>query len=1527
MRNKVTALLALLWIIFFGTFQVISQSSVLENLPDHGWGYLERLKNETDFPISISYEKHPTHDAMPEQSVVRIKSLDPRHGKEGKYYTVRKVEKTFFFQADGTDAKDPATLFTVHHRMSGDLKSWLGFSHATARGNMMRFDPETKTIVFDKKDFLSEDAQASHWEIIGSTIEDCYLKNRLSEGFLYNYKGKVEFRLEPDQEKIKTEQAVWGISYQRTRELNEQLTQQVKDLAAAIPNLTSKAIQRKKKDMWLYTWDTRHRVRREEDQARNRVNSLQEAIKRIQQELKQLEPGAKIYRGKNNNVWDQIPGLLNSISVRNDSDVWGTNTQGQLFHWDGKSWAAIPTQVDMKDVSVNATGKLWCVSTDNKPWIKTESGFSPAKTDGLPDEKMVMVALRNEHEIWAMGGAQNHQLYVSTGEDWVKNSPPDAIISSVSVSDSGEVWATDTNGKVWRKKDQKSWETVNCPAEMRSIAVRNKHDAWGTSKNYDIFHWDGKTWKQVPGKLDYVSVGSGVTVTKIEGKKGVREIETASTIMPDGKPAQPNEAARIKFELVKLGMGGGVPPGATPSFIKIPVAKNPQVLGFAKETIENVDASTLFKVNPLLTRGIAWLEASFRPAGRTSISFLARPKDTGDVQVVFGQDISPNYTWRIIIGGWKNTKSAIIKRRYEGDQVIDDVVCEVTKEQNPLAATFPGNFTPYWVSIDNGFILVGMGELGENVFLAWRDPQPPTDVIQVGFGSYKQPVEYTQIQMGPPVITHQPQRVFFPTKASQASKPITASPAPNSFAWSPYPFRTADDGSIGFEIQGQDQAVIALGQDATNGTQHYAITFGDHNAKKQRGLSIKRWDSQTATYKYLYFLKEEAYPAIALQQGQFKKFWISFYNGQIIVGQNELGQNPLLVCQDLGPLTSIDAVGFGAFGKTPMQVRNIEITPALSIGTEKKFEAYKRVKESIDFKGSIVIILPFEYKFAQDGQSVKLEDAVNNRTYYPGATPQQGALYSFMFTVLPNGAPKMDWTKAPENPQELKFQKEMVKMDATMALKQAQADAIRQSGVIDRSIKEAEAAKTEAKIGVARMTADAGAEAGAKLTAAGPIGAAVGIGISTASTIGFGITAGLLGSKAANQQFKGAELEAQAQRKALDKEAEAAQLAFQKQIAEGQANFAFRSHDSYVYVDQPERPELGGASIPQEAIDNKQELVELLNQADAVSTKDIDTLLNLCQNMIFKINHFYVISENDVKQRLFRDFEKLIKEGKQTTGYATDIVSLLFSAYNNSFLVNEANPDEAVKKAVWLRNINYFAGRFLKNKECEINSYFGEYVWLPDELPQPGIGTVSLELSGTNDFFICFANDIRQKIRNTDKEIYEIVLGGWDNNKAAIRIKSLGKSVKELTYDENPAVALNPNKFEKYWINVNNGLITIGQGEPGQNPFLSWQDPYPIKNLRYIGLSSWNAPVSVRNITISEGLALKPTPKSRRISVPKRVPIGTSQIIPSDAAEIAEIEQEVGTEIEEELTEGAPAEDVEGDAEETEEYIEEYVEE
>lgn len=137
--------------------------------------------------------------------------------------------------------------------------------------------------------------------------------------------------------------------------------------------------------------------------------------------------------------------------------------------------------------------------------------------------------------------------------------------------------------------------------------------------------------------------------------------------------------------------------------------------------------------------------------------------------------------------------------------------------------------------------------------------------------------------------------------------------------------------------------------------------------------------------------------------------------------------------------------------------------------------------------------------------------------------------------------------------------------------------------------------------------------------------------------------------------------------------------------------------------------------------------------------------------------------------------------------------------------------------------------------------------WLvSDELrfAQAGRGCVAFEARADNDVTVVFKEHAGCKHYRTDSgPCYTVVLGSHRNRRLKIEVN--GETVLETAGN-----VLSPGVFERHWISIYDGLITVGKGEPGNGVIHQWVDAHPNCKVQYVGLSSWDKHVGYRNIRV-----------------------------------------------------------------------------
>ncbi len=793
------------------------------------------------------------------------------------------------------------------------------------------------------------------------------------------------------------------------------------------------------------------------------------------------------------------------------------------------------------------------------------------------------------------------------------------------------------------------------------------------------------------------------------------------------------------------------------------------VSSFYKMLIKNFSAGTVLNLNPMQDEGFAWMGKSLENPGNSSLYFRVKADDKGEASVVFSNEISEKFLWKIVIGAKENSESQIIKT--DTKTKLERVVYRISKEENSFAAIKPGRYDEqYWVSINDGLMIVGKGPIGDNPFMSLYDPDISTKLNRVGFGSGVAPVEYLDVKRSLPVTVSSNWRPYFTSKGNPEVKKTK-----DGFDILKTPLRVPGRGCVAFEAKG-DAVSVAFGDNF-----EYELLIGvDANSR----TVLKRKGKEVAS------ILAESCPDIVIDsEDEFYKYWVSIDNGEILFGKGEVGENLLFVWQDSDPvkfstelsLGSIASSGaFEIFGSTSF--KNIKIGTSTSLILSTKKEYYQHQKESFMYPNSFVVISPLKYALFQLGQHVGVKDLIVGPTYYLQKVPEQDAKYFFMFVIKDDGSPDLVWMKGPEESK----------------------------GKIDL--------KRAAYI--TNVTAD--------ITAQVSGGVSMGAGMDTGGLLAAGAGIALGGA-------------------AIVAKTGAAFMDFELS--------RYRGSDSYVFMEAANREAMAGVSVPQRAKENKRAI--MLRVQEALFEEDPKVLSTMYQDIIDLVNHFYVVEDPYVKKKIFAAIEKLydIRYKQQSIDFYAALLKLLTGARDNPYLTDVSNEQEKKLKDQWYTWSNeitreLFEARNKTEAGVSLPPSYGEYFWLKDKFKTAGQGSVSFEAKALNDVFVCFGQRAF-KTRNTTNQIYEIVLGAWNNTKTVIRVASLGKTVTEFLDVDYPDAMIDPLEFKKYWVSLKDGVVSIGKGKlDPKNVLLKWKDPYPIERIRYVGVSSWNAKVDIRNVKV-----------------------------------------------------------------------------
>lgn len=140
-----------------------------------------------------------------------------------------------------------------------------------------------------------------------------------------------------------------------------------------------------------------------------------------------------------------------------------------------------------------------------------------------------------------------------------------------------------------------------------------------------------------------------------------------------------------------------------------------------------------------------------------------------------------------------------------------------------------------------------------------------------------------------------------------------------------------------------------------------------------------------------------------------------------------------------------------------------------------------------------------------------------------------------------------------------------------------------------------------------------------------------------------------------------------------------------------------------------------------------------------------------------------------------------------------------------------------------------------------------ECAWLVDEnlrFPEAGRGCIAFEACADNDVTVVLKEKAGSKHYRTDMDPnYAIVLGSHRNRRLRIEVDG-------TTLFDAAGVMVSPSKFERFWISICEGHITVGKGDPGKGVLVEWIHSDTTRKVQFVGLSSWDKHVGYRNIRV-----------------------------------------------------------------------------
>ena len=883
---------------------------------------------------------------------------------------------------------------------------------------------------------------------------------------------------------------------------------------------------------------------------------------------------------------------------------------------------------------------------------------------------------------------------------------------------------------------------------------------------------------------------------------------------------------------------GSVQPRATQQFPAKPklskdLSNALLVNGLYQQSTENFSEGLVLSLPPLYGKGVAWLSEGMQTPNKGTVVFYAKGNE--ETKIMFADEQgsysnTPHYT--ITLGGKKNTQSSIEK--------LGKTVCVIDSTQNPNASSPVGRFTLYWVSINDGFVMVGKGLPGTNTFLSWQDPNPPAKIDIIGFGSKDMEVDFTDIEVTYPVTSDPITNSYI----KQASVNTSAT-LPN--VWINNPLRIDDVGGVQFDATPNANSSINILFGSKNITSDanlpYMITAGSD------GIILKK--------KNKMLVSAQATQEIIPDGKKSISYWASINRGFITFGYKENGQQKLLlVYQDSNPVFGVTNIGITQSQSSAtanksahkgITVNNFEITPAVYLnydipedtGPEATEQAgeQKKSKQLQSEEGEVIFRMPFEYKFTQrlDTLGITVKDSVTLQQKNISAANQTDRVYTYEVSILDDGTPSLKQTSSPQKtPMEVRMETKIStdKITAQEEKEKANARDDMANDIINTSG------------GFAMGTATGGGSGIAGDIEAGT-GAVMGI-----ASLATGIAGMVEAGKAESEKEQASTLAASSKELALEK----SQL-FQKIAG--------------VSVGQYLMKQLGATNIPQDVIDKTNEIKDIMNKMktqnyNPLNLNDYPVMIQKYNDVVDRIISPYNVKDLVLKKEIIDGLSSIVQavheydqlKDKPIDAYQ-DSIKLLINAYENPYLWDEQDiHDKQVKQAIYYSLSIIFKPVFnTYNKTTTgfiIYPMEGEFLWLPTDTMKfaNNKGSIIFQVQGDQDAIIGFAEQAGIT-RGTKNELYQVVIGASDNKKSYVELQTQGNiyNVKSIDANQNENASLSPLEFRQYWISINNGKVVLGVGNlSSNNALMKWTDRYPISNIRYIGISNGNSSTTYRGI-------------------------------------------------------------------------------
>ncbi|MBD3231427.1 DUF3395 domain-containing protein [Candidatus Dependentiae bacterium] len=286
-------------------------------------------------------------------------------------------------------------------------------------------------------------------------------------------------------------------------------------------------------------------------------------------------------------------------------------------------------------------------------------------------------------------------------------------------------------------------------------------------------------------------------------------------------------------------------------------------------------------------------------------------------------------------------------------------------------------------------------------------------------------------------------------------------------------------------------------------------------------------------------------------------------------------------------------------------------------------------------------------------------------------------------------------------------------------------------------------------------------------------------------------------------------------------------------------------------------------SDPEIAANNQriQALMANIRKVNPQNSAHFKYMIDLYRELILLI-----VSPDNVddvlKDQIFNDLRNLIKyHTTHSPETYNSLINMLLKAHNNRFLFT-LRGDETKRNYIFAGINDVAKTLFRSENEFEIEELLGEYLWLKQELPEAGNGSITFKVNGEKDVFVAFSSEVG-KVRDTQKTIpmYELIIGTRNNTASIFRLENKGFEIPGAIIAANvkPKAVLELGKYRKFWFSITTSkidgkkraVLSFGHDDMRkENTLLEWTDTQPFENIKYVGIGSWESLFSIKDIKI-----------------------------------------------------------------------------